>query len=162
MADDDPRNKADLIERIHSHWDRLQALVGRLSPNEMERPLGDGWSAKVHLGHIGAWEQSLMALIRGQDRSTGMGVSPEQYAAGDMDATNGIIAAGAQSLPLDDVRNRSNETHAELLAMLESMSEDDLSKPYSHYQPNDPPYNPEPVVGWIAGNTFDHYDEHIG
>ena len=42
------------------------------------------------------------------------------------------------------------------------MSDDDLALPYSHYQPNDPPYNAEPVAGWVAGNTSEHYEEHIG
>ena len=36
-----------------------------------------------------------------------------------------------------------------------------LYLPYSHYQPGAPPYNDQPVIGWIAGNTFGHYEEHI-
>jgi hypothetical protein len=41
------------------------------------------------------------------------------------------------------------------------MSDEDLLRPYSHFQPNDPPFNPNPVWPWIVGNTFGHYEEHI-
>jgi hypothetical protein len=40
------------------------------------------------------------------------------------------------------------------------MTDEDLQRPYSHYQPNDPPHNPAPVLGWITGNTNEHYEEH--
>jgi hypothetical protein len=41
------------------------------------------------------------------------------------------------------------------------MSDEDLKRPYSHFQPDDPPYNPSPVWPWIVGNTFEHYAEHM-
>ena len=41
------------------------------------------------------------------------------------------------------------------------LTDEDLAKPYSHYQPHEPPFNERPVVLWVIGNTSDHYDEHI-
>ena len=41
------------------------------------------------------------------------------------------------------------------------MSDADLRKPYSHFQPKDPEKK-GPVIGWVAGNTYEHYAEHIG
>jgi predicted RNase H-like HicB family nuclease len=26
----------------------------------------------------------------------------------------------------------------------------------------DPPYEERPVIGWIKGDTYDHYEEHLG
>ena len=49
---------------------------------------------------------------------------------------------------------------ARLVAVLGGLSDDDLQKPYSHYQPTDPDER-RPVVGWVAGNTYEHYAEHI-
>jgi hypothetical protein len=43
---------------------------------------------------------------------------------------------------------------------LGKLSDADLQKPYSHYQPADPDEK-RPVVGWVAGNTYEHYAEHI-
>lgn len=141
-------------------WDELQVLLGRLSREEFERTLGDGWSAKVHVGHIAAWERSLLALLRGENRPRGMGVAPEVYRALDNDALNALLAARTQTQPLDEVRADAERVHAEVVALLDSMSESDLERPYSHFQPNDPPYNPNPVFGWVNGNTWGHYEEH--
>ncbi len=53
------------------------------------------------------------------------------------------------------------ESHAHLVAALGKLSDADLDKPYSHYQPSDRDEK-RPVVGWVAGNTYEHYAEHIG
>lgn len=43
------------------------------------------------------------------------------------------------------------------------MSDDDLRLPYNHYQPNEPrdANDNRPALDWVAGNTYDHYAEHI-
>ena len=56
---------------------------------------------------------------------------------------------------------RLHASQARFSELLGAMTDDDLARPYSHFQPDDPPYNPEPVIGWIVGNTFGHVDEHL-
>jgi len=163
MTEEDlPTTKPALLARINERWDALQALMGGLSDAEMENPLGDGWSAKVHLGHLAAWENSLLGLLQKRDRGAAMGVPADLWAKHDETATNGYIAARTEAQPLTEVRSHSVETHAALMAQLEAMSQEDLEKPYSEYAPGDPPYNAHPVGGWVHGNTWDHYNEHIG
>lgn len=157
-----PTTKPELMATIAERWSDLQSLVSALSSGELERPLGDGWSAKVHLAHIAAWERSLMGLLRKQDRGEAAGLPPDVWAGHDTDQMNAFIAERAAPRPLEDVLTESSATHGELMALLESLSQEDLQKPYSDYQPQDPRYNAEPVVGWVHGNTFYHYDEHIG
>ena len=157
-----PVAKADIIALIRARWEALQALVRSLSAADMEQPLGDGWSAKVHLAHIAAWERSLAALLRGQDRATAMGVAAAVWATDDVDAMNQMIAEGAAAQPLDVVLADANQTHAHVVALLDAMSQADFELPYAHYQPADPEVNPAPVVGWVHGDTWEHYDEHIG
>lgn len=155
-------NKAELLARLDARWTELQRLISRQSPARLEAPLGDGWSTKVHLGHVTTWEQSLLALLGGEERAAAIGVPASVAATHDVDQINAFVAARTNGLPLSDVRRVAESVHADLRALLAGMSDEDLGRPYSHYQPNDPPYNPNPVAGWIAGNTFDHYDEHIG
>lgn len=162
MAEDGPRSKAEMMERVYARWDELQVLLGQLSDKQMEQPLGDGWSAKVHLGHITAWERSTLGLLRGQDRAIAMGLDPGVYGTLDTEALNALLAARAEELPLAQVRTEAEQVHSELIGLVESMSEAEMSKPYSHYQPNDPPHNATPVFAWVNGNTWDHYQEHIG
>ena len=45
--------------------------------------------------------------------------------------------------------------------MLAGLSDADLLKTYRHYQPDEPEENSgAPIIGWIAGNTYEHYAEH--
>ena len=47
------------------------------------------------------------------------------------------------------------------MASLHALTDADLLKTYSHYQPDEPGEDSgSPIVGWITGNTYYHYDEH--
>jgi hypothetical protein len=163
MAGAEPRNKAQMMDRITSRWDELQALLASLTPSQWGQPLGDGWSAKAHVAHLEAWERSLILLLSGGRRDSAMNVDSALWATeGGMDKVNAILARRAEARPLESVLQLSNDTHAEIVRILEGMSDDDLAKPYSHYQPDDPPNNANPVYGWVNGNTWGHYEEHIG
>lgn len=159
---DTPAAGPELLHRIESRWGALQALLAALTPSQLRAPLGDGWSAVVHAGHVAAWEASLAALLGKQDRAAAMGLPPAVWAVHDTDAINLFVAERTAALPVQDVLSSAVATHAGLIRLLESMSRDDLAGPYSEYQPDDLPYNPSPVVGWVHGNTWEHYDEHIG
>lgn len=128
----------------------------------MEQPLGDGWSAKVHLGHIAGWERSLLALLRGQDREPAMGVPLQPGEPHDLDVLNDALARRSPALPLDAVRDESSRVHAELVALLHGMSDADLVKPYSHYQPHAVPAEERRAYAWVNGNTWAHYEERSG
>jgi len=52
-------------------------------------------------------------------------------------------------------------TRALLRDALAPLTEEDLVKPYSHYQPQAAGEGDNrPVIGWVTGNTFDHVSEH--
>jgi hypothetical protein len=91
-----------------------------------------------------------------------MGIPADIWAGHETDQLNDVIALHAAPQPMFEVAQASSATHAELLDVLNGLSQEDLERPYSHYQPDDPPYNASPVIGWVHGNTWDHYDEHIG
>jgi hypothetical protein len=78
-----------------------------------------------------------------------------------IDELNGVIAARSEAASADAVRADSLAVHAEVLDFLDGMSEEQLSLPYSHYQPKAADAS-QPVYGWVNGNTWGHYDEHIG
>jgi hypothetical protein len=148
------------IEPIEKGWAELTALVGSLGSGELELKGGGQWAIKDHLAHIAAWEQSLLALLDGHDRKTAMGV-PD--APDETDAVNEAVWLLHRHETPDEVVAFSQETHATLMRRLRSMSDADLRRSYNHYQPNDPrdPGDDRPVLEWVAGNTYDHYAEHI-
>jgi hypothetical protein len=131
----------------------LASVPGDASPN--------GWTIAQHMAHIACWEHSALALLRGQPRHLHLGLDAAAYAAMDTDAVNAHIAELFRDKPVDEVRVYYSQVHADLVEAVSGMSDAELHLPYSHYQPGDPPYNPSPVVGWLVGNTFDHYAEHV-
>ncbi|MGE3074037.1 MAG: ClbS/DfsB family four-helix bundle protein [Dehalococcoidia bacterium] len=159
---DPPTTKPELMTLINERWDALQSLFASMTDEELDQPLGDGWSAKVHLAHVSGWERSLMGLLRKGDRGAAMGLAPEVWSSHDTDAINAALADLALQESPAVILQTAGAVHGELMALLESLSQEDLEKPYSEYQPGDLPYNGNPVGGWVHGNTWDHYNEHIG
>lgn len=154
--------RSELLSAIEDRWSRLQKLLSHLSEAEKERPLTDGWTPKQHVAHLSAWERSLLALLRKQQRSQAMGLPVYLWDSADEEKINAFIAEKAAARPLETVADESSATHDELMRLLESMTADEFGLPYSSYQPFDPELNARPVIGWVRGNTWEHYEEHIG
>ncbi|HKS90833.1 MAG TPA: ClbS/DfsB family four-helix bundle protein [Tepidiformaceae bacterium] len=155
-------NKNEVLQRAGEQWASLWDLIRSLPPGRLERPLGNGWSVKEHIAHVAAWEASTAALLRGQHRGDALGVSRDMWAGHDVDAINRDIVTRAAALDWTTIQRNALATHADLVELVQSMTQDELDRPYSDYAPYDPPYNETPVIAWVSGNTWDHYDEHIG
>jgi hypothetical protein len=147
------------MPRIEAGWNQLVELVAKLGPGGLTLTSPDGWAVKDHLVHIGAWEHSLLALIEGRDRLAGMGLHDPD--AENTDAINDAVWKLHRNETPEHALTYFRESHARLVAALGKLSDTDLNKPYSHYQPSEPDEK-RPVAGWVAGNTYEHYAEHIG
>jgi hypothetical protein len=149
------------IEPIEKGWRELTALVDSLGPSGLELKGNGRWAVKDHLAHIAAWELSLLGLIDGDDRLTAMGVPG---ASEETDAINEAIWLKHRHQTAAEALEFSQKSHEALMARLGKMSDADLRRSYNHYQPNDPrdPNDDRAVVEWVAGNTYEHYAEHIG
>jgi uncharacterized damage-inducible protein DinB len=146
------------MQLIESSWNELVELVGQVQDAGGLTKVGaDGWTVKDHLAHIAAWEHSLLALIEGRDRSLGMGL-PEPLEG--TDAINEAVRKLHESDTTEEALGYFRASHLQLITALEKLSDADLQKPYSHYQPGDPDEK-RAVVGWVGGNTYEHYAEHI-
>ena len=147
------------MARIEAGWNELVELVNQVEEaGRLSHAGADGWTVKDHLAHAAAWEHSLLALIEGHDRSSAMGLSVPLE---EIDDVNEAIRTLHETDTADESLAYFRDSHARLVAALGKLSDFDLEKPYSHYQPNDPDEK-RPVVGWVAGNTYEHYAEHIG
>ena len=146
------------MQRIESSWNVLVALVGQIQDAGGLTKVGaDGWTVKDHLAHIAAWEHSLLALIEGRDRSLGMGLTEPLEG---IDAINEAVRKLHESDTAEEALGYFRASHLQLVTALDKLSDGDLQKPYSHYQPSDPDEE-RPVIGWVGGNTYEHYAEHI-
>ena len=148
------------IEPIEKGWRELVTLVDSLGHDGLELKGSGRWAVKDHLQHIAAWELSLLGLLDGEDRLTAMGIPG---AADDTDAINEAVWLAHRHSTADQALAFSRESHDRLMRRLGAMSDADLRRSYNHYQPNDPrdPNDDRPAVDWVAGNTYEHYAEHI-
>jgi|SRR6185312_5297512 len=149
-----------LLERIVEAHSALVEFVLPLHLPEILAPRADGWNVRDHMVHIAAWERSLLALLRGESRSDAIGITDAMESELNIDEVNQRILDAAQDQTWMDVLVAFDATHIDLLEQIESMSDADLQLPYSHFQPGTD--TDKPILGWIAGNTFQHYEEHLG
>jgi hypothetical protein len=147
------------MPRIEAAWTQLVELVNQVQEGGgLDRVGTDGWAVKDHVAHVAAWEHSLLALIEGRDRLAGMGV--REPVEENTDAINDAVRKLHQNDTAEEALGYFRDSHAQLVAALAKLSDADLEKPYSHYQPGDPDEK-RPVGNWVAGNTHEHYAEHI-
>jgi hypothetical protein len=159
-----PRDTKELLARIEDGWAVLHKRIAPLSPAQLITPgLDGGWSVKDHLAHLATWESMLVALLEGKPIHTAFGMSRAEYdALESTDALNAIIAEQHKDLSLDEVMERSKETHSQLVAKIGALADEDLSKPITFFQPDDPDGPDErPVLVKIIGDTYGHYAEHL-
>jgi hypothetical protein len=146
------------IAPIEAGWNQLVVLVNQVEDAAGLNKVGaDGWTVKDHLAHVAAWEHSLLALLDGRDRAGAMGLDQPLE---EIDSINEAIRKLHASDTGDEALSYFRDSHAQLMAAIGKLDDADLEKPYSHYQPSDPDEQ-RPVVGWVAGNTYEHYAEHI-
>ena len=156
-----------VLDKIDAAWKELSDLVAQLGPDGLMLAAPEGWAVKDHLVHVGAWEHSLLGLIEGRNRLAEMGVphAPRIFQSGlptdDTDAINDAVRKLHENETPESALVYFRESHAKVMGALGKLSEADLQKPYSHYQPEDADQK-GPVIDWVGGNTWEHYAEHIG
>lgn len=108
------------------------------------------------------WEQSIVGLLNGQPRHERMGISADLYQTHDLDAINQEIYLQHCVQPLDAVLSAFHASHREIRQLLETLNDADLRQNYTYYLPDEPGEDSgAPVIEWIAGDTWEHYNEHL-
>jgi hypothetical protein len=151
-----PRDMADLLLRIEQGWLALQLVIAPLNEAQMNLPGAGGWSIKDNLAHLTAWEQfMLQCYLQGRPAHEVVQVDEATWKTLNEDSQNDLLYRRNRDRPAKDVLADLLHSHEQVVATLKQMSFADLMKP--HY-PNDP--QARPLVGWVIGNTYEHYQEH--
>ncbi|MAS37211.1 MAG: hypothetical protein CL610_24635 [Anaerolineaceae bacterium] len=160
MTDESKISKSELLQKMQTGWSALQTYIRSLTEAQMTGPTdAAGWTVKDHLIHLAIWEDSMNALQAKQSRRASMGLDDETWNSRDFDRMNAVIQQNHKDMPLADVLQRHADVHQRLSDTIEALPEEDLYKPYSHYQPDSP--QDRPVIGWLVGDTYEHYAEHM-
>jgi hypothetical protein len=162
MSDERHTTKADLLNRIESAWNELMETLIALdeAAKTRENP-ASGWAIRDHLLHLAAWERGVAYILTGRPRPEGMGISEAQWVDLTMDQINTVLFEAGRAQSGAEAMANLRMAHDEMLAALAGLSDGDLRRDIAEFDGSESPTN-WPISALIAGNTYDHYEEHLG
>ena len=135
-------SKDELIARIEHGYVSCRTVLDSLPEDRFALKLAAGWTLKDVLAHLGAWEEICL------DRVARLRAGEwRRYSDADTDARNEEIARDTRDIAVPDLLRRWSDAHAKVLALVESLSEDELA---------DDRFNDA-----IAADTYEHYPDHF-
>jgi uncharacterized damage-inducible protein DinB len=158
-----PTTIDELTARMEGSRAAFYTVLEGLSPEQLVAPLTErGWSVIDHMAHIAVWMEGILAGLDGKNRWTAMGAEGPPGDGG-FDELNERLRAHHTTKSPADVRAWLDAAHERMLARLQGTSIEELRRPYSHFQPDEPRDDAgEPFLHWVVGDTYGHYDEHRG
>ena len=157
------RSKTELMDRMAAGYEAMERAPGGLDEAALSRPGPDGgWAVKDHLFHLASWEQGIAWLLGRRSRFEGMGITPEEWRDLTMDQVNDLVHQRSQNRPAAEALTAFREGHREMLDALALLTDDDLQRPYAEYGDGGGRSADRPIIGWIIGDTYEHYEEHLG
>lgn len=154
-----PKTKDELIKRIQSAYDALDAAVSRLSEEQLAQPIDGAWSAKDMLAHLTAWQQILLHFHMGKQPFEQVArLGSIAYASLPIDELNEALYQRDRELGPAEALAGFRASHQATLAALAQTDEGELLRDYT--PPGRGPDANYPLINWVAGDTYEHYDEH--
>lgn len=154
---------AELRRRMEAGWQAFAGAIDALSPDQLDGPQDAArWTVQDHMAHLAAWADGIAALLRGEPRWAAMGlaISAAEREGLDYDALNEQIAARHRSKSAAEVRAWLAAAHRRVADAVAAMSDADLLRPYGSFL-SPPDAAGDPIFGYVAGNTYEHYAEHL-
>jgi uncharacterized protein (TIGR03083 family) len=146
---------AGIRQQVEQAWNDLQQFYSGLTEEQLTTPTdAAGWTVKDHMVHLAVWETGLLGVLDGGTQNDRMNIDAAVWDEGEDDPINEVIQKRYQHLSLDEARAYVQSVHDEVMAKLDTMTDDDLQRQIS-------PNKPYPVYRQITGDTTSHYAEHI-
>ncbi len=154
-----PTSRAELLAFIQFQWDGLVRASDALPDAVWLGPVDSaGWNIRDHVGHVTAWLQAEIPLISAGTsipETTGMPV--ELWDSGDTDAINEWYRQSIVTKSPAEVRAERDLVFPALIAMVSSLSDDDLAAParVSGLESSD-----RSLLTVMSENYGYHFDDH--
>jgi uncharacterized protein (TIGR03083 family) len=146
-------NKQDLMQQIEQSYAELEAALAALDAAQMTAPaLPGGWSVKDALAHLSVWHRRALDVIQPVQPPRVPEIPPSGIEEDQVETFNARFYSEHKDEPLAEVLAGFRDSYHQLLAGVQRLTEADLT---------------QPLLGntqtWhiIAGNTYDHYPEHL-
>jgi hypothetical protein len=152
-----PTMKSDLLSRIADGYGALAATVNAMPPRELTLPtLHGGWSVKDEVAHVTFWEARVLTVMQAALAGNEPPHPPLVGNAEKIETLNAEVVATSRQRGLDDVLADMERTHAAFVHTVEQLPDDALfdARRFAWM-------GGEPLAVAIAGDTYEHYPEHI-
>ena len=144
----------ELFQRITEGRRELEGLLGSIPAERMQEPvLTNGWSVKDLFGHLGFWEERALAMYRWLN---GGSVPVPDPRTATTDGLNARAYTRNRERSLANLIQSEKSAFQAVLELIKTAPEPDLFDPQRYAWAEGKAF-----VEWIAGNTYDHYEEHM-
>lgn len=145
-------DKAAFLEELYQAREDWENLLAQVGEQRMLQPGANGeWSVKDVIAHVMWAEREMVGVC--QERAL---IGSELWAL-TYDERNPIVVAQYRDQSLHEIRAEEKVIYARLLALLQTVSTEELNDPRCFRQ------MPSDWLPWqiFAGCTFKHYRDHI-
>jgi len=151
----EPMDKASILDELRSKYAALAGILAPLDEAQMTTSgvIGD-WSIKDILAHMSAWQQRLLAWLYAARHNEEPTISGPDSVE-EMDRLNEQFYKENRSRPLADVLGDFRSSYLQIVEAVQALPEEDLIDPHRFAWSNG-----DSLRQIIAGDTYDHYQEH--
>lgn len=149
-----PTSKAQLIEQTVTNYDKLQVELEKMTSADMIKvQIVEAWTAKDILAHLFAWQQMVLNWYA-IGKNGGEPITPsEKYTWREIPALNQEIYETYRDCPLEDITEKFEASHQQVLATIETIDNDELFTPKIYK------WTKSTTLGsYFVSATSSHYD----
>jgi len=152
----EPIDKTSILKEMRTNYVALEEILAHLDKTQyFTEGVIPGWSIKDILAHIASWHHRLLMWLDAAVRNEEPTISGPDNVE-EMDALNTQFYQENKSRPLDEILTDFRTTHQHIMDIVQAMPEEDLISPNRFAWSQG-----KPLWHLIAGDTFEHYQEHL-
>jgi len=154
---EEPDNHAALVARVQAGFVAFEEALAPLDARQLTTPgaMGD-WSVKDVLAHLTCWHLRLLDILDPMEPARVPGIPPQGIEEDQIEGVNARFYAENRTRPLDKVLAAFRGSYQQVLAQVQALSDADLSSAERF-----PLLRDSKVIWVVAGNTYEHYEEHL-
>lgn len=150
-----PTTCADILWWVGDWHGALHTLVDAVPPGYLPVPgVNAEWSIKDEVAHLAYWLDALLTRLNGARGGSEPAITNVTDA--EIDRRNAECLAKSQQRRTNDVLADYDAVYARVVEAIATLPEDALFDPQRFAWTNG-----NPLVGYIAANTWEHYPEHV-